>query len=69
MNDVIKQFQCRYVQTGKNPKISNTLFYTVLAQILLFMKLFPKIPSEMADNVDPDQTAPAGGSVGCVSNW
>ena len=41
-------------------KISNTLFYTFLAQILLFMQFFPKIPSGMANSVDPDQTAPSG---------
>ena len=29
---------------GKYPKISNTLFHTILAQILLYMQLFPKIP-------------------------
>ena len=43
---------------GKCPKILNTLFRTFLAHNLLFMQLFPKIPSGMANNVDPDQTAP-----------
>ena len=45
---------------SKCPKISNTLFHTFLAQILLFMQLFLKIPSGMANSVDPDQTAPSG---------
>ena len=41
---------------GKCPKTSNTLFHTFLAQILLFMQLFLKILSGMANCVDPDQT-------------
>ena len=44
---------------GKCAKILKTLFCTFLAQILLFMQLFPKIPSGMTNSVDPDQTAPA----------
>ena len=32
--------------------------HTFFTQILLFMQLFPKIPSGMANSVDPDQTAP-----------
>ena len=39
---------------GKYPKILNTLFHTFLAQILLFMQLFPKIASGMANSADPD---------------
>ena len=46
------------VAYGKCLKISNTLFHTFLAQSLLFMQLFPKIPSEMPNSIDPDQTAP-----------
>ena len=45
---------------GNCLKILNTLIYTFLAQILLFMHLFPKIPSGMANSVDPDHTAPSG---------
>ena len=45
---------------GTCPKILNTLFYTFLVQILLFMQLFPKISSGIPNNVDPDQTAPEG---------
>ena len=41
---------------GKCPKISNTLFHTVLALILLFMHLLLKILSGIANNVDLDQT-------------
>ena len=44
----------------KCPKISNTLFHTILAQILLFMQQFLNILSGMASSVDPDQTAPSG---------
>ena len=47
-------------QTSKCPKISIALFCTFLAQLLLFMQLFPKIPSGIANSVDPDQTAPEG---------
>ena len=45
---------------GKCPKISNTLFHTILAYILLFMQLSIKIICGMANSVDPDQTAPLG---------
>ena len=45
----------------KCPKISNTLFCTILAKILLFMHPLLKILSGMANSVDPDQTAPEGG--------
>ena len=53
---------CRQVNIiyGICPKISNNLFYTFLAQILLFMQLFPKTSSGIANIVDPDQTAPEG---------
>ena len=34
---------------SKCPKIPNFSFYTFLAQILLFMQLFPKIPSGMEE--------------------
>ena len=40
------------------PKISITLFYSVLALILLYMHLLLKMLSGMANIVDPDQTAP-----------
>ena len=40
--------------------ILNTLFHTFLAEILLFMQLFLKILGGMANNADPDQTAPSG---------
>ena len=43
---------------GKCPKIINTLFHTFLVKILLIMQLLLKILSGMANNVDPDQTAP-----------
>ena len=36
-------------------QISNTLFHTILASILLFMLLLLKILSGMANSVDPDQ--------------
>ena len=45
---------------GKCPKISNTLIHNFFAHILLFVQPFPKIPSGMANSVDPDQTAPSG---------
>ena len=45
---------------SKCPKISNTLFHIFSAKILLFMQLFLKILSGMANSVDPDQTAPEG---------
>ena len=45
---------------GKYPKNSNTIIHTILAKILLFKQLFLKILSEMANSVDPDQTAPQG---------
>ena len=45
---------------GKCPKISNTLFHTFLAQILLIVQLFLKILNGTAHSVDPDQTAPEG---------
>ena len=44
---------------SKCPKISDTLFHIILAYILLFMQLFLKILSGMANSVDPDQTAPS----------
>ena len=40
------------------PKISNTLFHTFWDKSLLFMSLFLKILSGMANSADPDQTAP-----------
>ena len=46
----------------KCPKISNTLFYTFFALILLFMHLLLKILSGMTNSVDPDQTAVWSGS-------
>ena len=49
-----------YLGYGKCPKISNTLFSTILAWIMLLMHLFLKILSGMANSVDPDQTAPSG---------
>ena len=47
-------------KNGKCPKISNTLFHTFWAKILLIMQLLLKILSEIARSVDPDQTAPLG---------
>ena len=32
----------------------------IFGLILFFMQVFLKIPSRMANNVDPDQTAPSG---------
>ena len=37
-----------------------TLFHTILAKIVLFMQLFLKMLSGIANNVDPNQTAPSG---------
>ena len=51
---------CIALTYSKCPKVSNTLFYTFLAQILLFMQLFPNILSGMANSADPDKTAPSG---------
>ena len=48
-----------YVQTTVNVLKFLTI-YTFLAQILLFLQLFPKVPGEMANSADPDQTAPSG---------
>ena len=45
------------VTYGKCPKISNTLFHTILAYILLFMQLFLNIHSGIANSVNPYQTA------------
>ena len=45
---------------SKCVKILNTLFHTFMAQNLLFMLLFLKILSEMANSVDPDHTAISG---------
>ena len=45
---------------GRCPKISNTLLDTFLAYIVLFLQSFLKIFGEMAQSVDPDQTAPEG---------
>ena len=44
----------------KCPKISNILFHSILGKFLLFMHLLLKIPSGMANSVDPDQTVPSG---------
>ena len=41
---------------SKCTKISNILFRTFLAKILLFIQLIIKINSGMANSVDPDQT-------------
>ena len=49
-----------YRSYDKCPKISDTLFYTILALASLFMQLFLKILSGMANSVDPNQTAPSG---------
>ena len=45
---------------GKCPKISNTLFHTFLAYIFIFIQLFLKILSGMANRIDQDQTASSG---------
>ena len=45
---------------SKCPKILNTFIQYFLALILLFMQLLLKTLSEMANSVDPDQTAPLG---------
>ena len=37
---------------GRCPKILNTLLHTNLAQILLFMQVFPKISSGIANRVN-----------------
>ena len=39
---------------GKCPKISNTLFLTILTLILLFTQLFLKTLSGMANSIDPN---------------
>ena len=36
------------------------LYSILFCLILLFIQLFLKIPGEMANSVDPDQTAPLG---------
>ena len=41
-------------------KILITLYHTFLAKTLLFMQLFLKILSGMANNVDPYQTSSPG---------
>ena len=48
------------IEYGKCPNISNTLYITFFAYILLFMQLFRKILCGMANSVDPDQTTPEG---------
>ena len=48
------------IEYGKCSKISNTLFHTFFGQKFTFMQLFLKIPSGMANSIDPDQTAPSG---------
>ena len=42
---------------GKCPEISNTLFHTFLALLLLFIQMLLKILSGKANKIDPDQTA------------
>ena len=44
---------------SKCPKISNTLFHTILAS-MFFMQLLLKIPGGMANRIDADQTASSG---------
>ena len=51
---------CINIHTGPESKNLNTLFHTYMAESLLFMQLFLKILSGMANSVDPDQTAPKG---------
>ena len=46
------------IQYGKCPKISNTLFHTFIGLNFAFYTGFRKILSGMANNVDPDWTAP-----------
>ena len=43
---------------GRCPKISNTFKYFFGLNFLHFMQLLLKILSDMANSVDPDQTAP-----------
>ena len=47
----------------------NTLFHTFLTYSLLFMQLFLKIPSGMANSVAPDQTAPEGFCTVCTCHF
>ena len=47
-------------EDGKCPNTLNTLFHTVCAYILLFMKLFLNMLNGMANSVDPSQTALSG---------
>ena len=46
---------CEYSEC---PKISNNLFQSFFAWILLFMQLCLKIFSGMVNSIDPDQAAP-----------
>ena len=57
---VFNYWQKYCTKYGKCPKILNTLFHTFVDKIMLFMWLFPKILSGMANSVDSDQTAPSG---------
>ena len=52
-----KKTTCWY---GKYQKILEHIIPYLLAQILPFMQMCPKIPSGMANSLDPDQTAPEG---------
>ena len=47
-------------QYSKCPNISNNLFHTFLSYFFLFVQLFLKMFSGMANSADPDQTAPSG---------
>ena len=47
----------KYNVYGKCPKISNTLFHTILAYILLFIQLFLKMLIAVANSVDSEQTS------------
>ena len=54
------EFNFSYSKNGckllylKCPKLSNTLFHTFLVYSLLFMQLFFKTLSRMANSIDPD---------------
>ena len=50
----------QYLRYDKCPKISNTLLHTFFGLNFAFMQLFLIIFSEVANSVDPDQTASLG---------
>ena len=52
----------KYLGYFQCPINSSALFSPYLAEILLFVQLFPKLLGKMTNSGDPDKTAPSGPS-------